>query len=74
MMNYLKRTAATPGTTPFCAAAPFVSIRENFYALASLELNTKTSKVANTHVRPVGGFRACFTGFSPANNIASTST
>ena len=59
------RTEATPGGTPFCAAAPFVSIREDFYALASLELNTKTSKVTNTHVRPVGGFRACFTGFSP---------
>jgi hypothetical protein len=59
------RTEATPGATAFCTPAPFASIREDFYALASMELNTKTSKVSNTHVRAVGGFRACFTGFSP---------
>jgi hypothetical protein len=58
------RTEATAGATSFCAPAPFMPVREDFYALASIELDTRTSKVANENVRPVGGFRACFTGFS----------
>src|SRR5579863_9079442 len=67
------RTEATGGGTPFCSGAPFASIREDYYALASIDLNTKSSRVARTHVRQVGGFRACFTGFSaPAAEQART--
>lgn len=60
------RTEGIRGTTPFCIPATFESAREDFYTLASLELDTMTGRIVNTHVRSVGGFRACFTGFSPA--------
>ena len=67
------RTEATAGATPFCSGAAFASTREDYYALASIQLDPKSSRVARTHVHPVGGFRACFTGFSaPAEGQART--
>src|SRR5262245_33993785 len=55
------RSEQTQGPTPDCAAAPFESTREDRYELWSIDLRASDSRVVNTHRKPVGYFRACFT-------------
>jgi hypothetical protein len=60
---YLFRTARTThtrGSTPACADTGVESRAEDFYALWSIALNSTTARVTDGHVKPVGGFTACF--------------
>ena len=54
------RTTRTRGSTPACMEAGFESKAEDFYALWSVALNSMTARVTDGHVKPVGGFTACF--------------
>ena len=54
------RTAHTRGSTPACATAGFESRAEDFYTLWSIALDSRTARVTDGHVKPVGGFTACF--------------
>lgn len=54
------RTQRVRGSTELCRAAPFESVAEDHYALASFTTDSATSRIDDSHVLPVGEFRACF--------------
>jgi hypothetical protein len=68
------RTQHTSGATPACAAAPFPSANEDFYALWSIELRSSDSRVVNTHKRMVGGFTACLSQLSQGHPVQMYAT
>lgn len=54
------RTQHTSGATPACASAPFPSANEDYYALWSIGVRARDSRIMGTHKKSVGGFTACF--------------
>ncbi len=68
------RTQRRPGATPACAAAPFQSTGEDYYALWSIELRASDGRVVNTHKNGIGGFTACFSRLVPNQPVQMYAT
>lgn len=54
------RTRHTSGATPACGKAPFASADEDYYALWSVGVRARDSRIVDTRKDLVGGFAACF--------------